>query len=363
MNRSTQRYTVFFLLVLLGQVSRSQGMKSFGKNILSPTTIATGKAEVKNIHASTDISALVTSKTSDLLFHFRGGGEIYIPDDDDDNQCDDSILLTKLRNTIRNILQFGDKKLPSIFSELLRSCFKTVETITGISLLPSKATTKKKSVNNGKQKKKISKAAANDNKSKKKKKNENESSEEETGKTKKKKPIKKKSSSSSNAKKKPSAATTKHLAESIKSTNPNYRIQKELKAFIKSPPPNLTVQVGSNIRLWVVTMVGAKNTIYEGEVFKLRIMFPPQYPTVPPSVYFLKGNMPTHEHVYTNGDICLSLLGKDWRPTMSAQSIAVSILSILSSAGSKSLPMDNASHATNKPGKYQKDWVYHDDRC
>ena len=375
MNRSTQRYTVFFLLVLLGQVSRSQGIKSFGKNILSPTTIvATGRSEAKkNIHASTtDVSALkVTSKTSALLFHFRGGGEISIPDDeDDDNECDDtsSILLTKLRNTIRNILQFGDTKLPSIFSELLRSCFKTVETITGISLLPSKATTtKKKSVNNGKKKKKISSKAAapaNDNKlNKKKKENEAESTEEETGKTKKKKPIKKKSSSSSNAKKRPSAATTKHLAQSIKSTNPNYRIQKELKAFIKSPPPNLTVQVGSNIRLWVVTMVGAKNTIYEGEVFKLRIMFPPQYPTVPPSVYFLKGNMPTHEHVYTNGDICLSLLGKDWRPTMSAQSIAVSILSILSSAGSKSLPMDNAQHATNKPGKYQKDWVYHDDRC
>lgn len=368
-SRSNQRYTVFFLqvLVLLGQVSCSQGIKSFGMNILlSPTTIATRKSEVNNISTSTVVSALYTSKTTDLLFHFRGGGEISIPEDDDDNECDNdtSIILTKLRNTIRNILQFGDKKLPSIFSDLLRSCFKTVETITGISLLPSKARTKKKSANNGKKKKKISKAT-NDNKSKKKKENdnENESEDEEARKTKKKKPIKKKSSSTNNAKRAPSAATTKHLAQSIKSTNPNYRIQKELKAFIKSPPPNLTVQVGSNIRLWVVTMVGAKNTIYEGEVFKLRISFPPQYPTVPPSVYFLKGNMPTHEHVYTNGDICLSLLGKDWRPTMSAQSIAVSILSILSSAGSKSLPMDNASHATNKPGKYQKDWVYHDDRC
>merc|ERR1719157_218755 len=133
----------------------------------------------------------------------------------------------------------------------------------------------------------------------------------------------------------------------MKSTNPNYRIQKELKELIKSPPSNLSVQVGAN------------NTIYEGEAFKLRVSFPPQYPTVPPSVYFLKGHIPTHEHVYTNGDICLSLLGKDWRPTMSAQSVAVSILSILSSAQSKSLPMDNASHATNKPGKYQKDWVYH----
>ena len=48
---------------------------------------------------------------------------------------------------------------------------------------------------------------------------------------------------------------------------------------------------------------------------------------------------------------------------MTAQSIAVSILSILSSAQSKSLPMDNARHSQNKPGQFQKDWVYHDDNC
>ena len=42
---------------------------------------------------------------------------------------------------------------------------------------------------------------------------------------------------------------------------------------------------------------------------------------------------------------------------MTAQSIAASILSILSSAQSKSIPMDNAKHAQNKPGQYQQDWV------
>ena len=158
-------------------------------------------------------------------------------------------------------------------------------------------------------------------------------------------------------------AALKHVQTTVKSSSPNYRIQRELKEFLKEPPPNLSVKVGKNIRVWIVTMKGAPNTIYEGETFRLRISFPPQYPTVPPSVYFLPPHIPIHEHVYTNGDICLSLLGKDWRPTMTAQSIAVSILSILSSAQSKSLPMDNARHAQNKPGEYQKDWVYHDDNC
>lgn len=263
------------------------------------------------------------------------GGEIEISEDDESG-----LVLTKARNIVRSLLQFGDKSVPP-FSALLRSCFKTLETLTGVRILPAK-----------KQKNK---------KSKKKQKDEAVSTDEDDDKVETKSSSKKKKTES--ALKKPSAATRKHLSTKIKNTNPNYRIQRELKEFIKSPPPNLSVKVGSNIRVWIVTLVGAKNTIYEGEVFKLRVSFPTQYPTVPPSVYFLQGHIPTHEHVYTNGDICLSLLGKDWRPTMTAQSIAVSILSILSSAQSKSLPMDNARHAGSKPGEYQKDWVYHDDNC
>lgn len=158
---------------------------------------------------------------------------------------------------------------------------------------------------------------------------------------------------------KASKLTNQHLKTTLKSTNPNYRIQQELKSFLKDPPEHLRIKVGKNIRVWIVEMQGVG--IYEGELFKLRISFPPNYPTVPPSVYFTGDAIPTHEHVYTNGDICLSLLGKDWRPTMTAQSIAHSILSILGSAHHKSLPMDNAKHAQNKPGQYQQDWVYHDD--
>lgn len=262
------------------------------------------------------------------------GGDIALPSDDDGG-----IVLTKLRNVIRSFLKFSEKKVPPLAS-LVRLCCKSFESVTGIRLMSSKK--------NKKPKKKKSKTES-----------EEESDVEEKSADEEGKPKAKKNKTV----KKPSATTKKHLSTELKSTNPNFRIQRELKEFIKSPPPNLSVQVGSNIRVWIVTMVGAKNSIYEGEVFKLRVSFPPQYPTVPPSVYFLQGHIPVHEHVYTNGDICLSLLGKDWRPTMTAQSIAVSILSILSSAQSKALPMDNARHAGNKPGEYQKDWVYHDDNC
>lgn len=81
-----------------------------------------------------------------------------------------------------------------------------------------------------------------------------------------------------------------HVSRTIKSSSPNYRIQRELKEFIKDPPPGLSVQVGKNLRVWIVTVEGPG--IYKGETFRLRIAFPPQYPVVPPSVYFLPPHLP-----------------------------------------------------------------------
>jgi ubiquitin-conjugating enzyme E2 W len=108
-------------------------------------------------------------------------------------------------------------------------------------------------------------------------------------------------------------------------------------------------------------MTGVSGTIYEGEKFRLKLNFPKEYPAKPPSVFFLKP-CPKHVHVYTNGDICLSLLGDDWRPTMSAQLLVASILSMLSSAKEKKIPLDNAMHSDSSPGQ-QQNWMYHDDKC
>jgi len=348
MTASSERFAVF-LVVIMGTLWNSLGVTTTVTTTLGSDRFLHRQATLAMLSHRNNVSSKMRSNdVSELLLQQLRGGEISFPKDDESEDSESSsggLVATKLRNLIRSILQISDNKVPLV-SGILRTFFGTIETVTGMSLLPPPPEKASKTKSGGKSK----------SKSKKKKKTVQG---DETAETKTKKPSKKKSSAS----KKAAAATKKHLSTSIKSNNPNYRIQKELKAFLKSPPDNLSVQVGSNIRLWIVTMVGAKDTIYEGEVFKLRIEFPKDYPTVPPSVYFLKKHMPVHEHVYTNGDICLSLLGNGWRPTMSAQSIAVSILSILSSAQSKNLPMDNSMHAGAKPGQYQKDWVYHDDNC
>lgn len=262
------------------------------------------------------------------------------------------LVVTKIRNMLRSLLEIGDRKAPAI-AGVLKSLIGGLESIFGVGLLPEAEVVLDESKS-----KKQKKSAGTKAGTKKAESSDAKPSVKTTSPQKK----KKRTAKSKAANSKTAAATQKHMTSKISSANPNYRVQRELKEFIKSPPPNLSVKVGSNIRIWIVTMRGAKNTIYEGEIYKLRVQFPKDYPMVPPSVYFLSPP-PQHEHVYTNGDICLSLLGKDWRPTMTAQSIAVSILSILSSAQTKSLPMDNARHSQNKPGQYQKDWVYHDDNC
>ena len=230
--------------------------------------------EIKNRN-----EGVVTSTSLSLLKDLRGGAEV-----DDEISMDtssSSIIMSKIRNIIRSVLKIGEKKAPSL-TKTLRSILKSLEDFLGVELLPPKATKRKKGGKKNKAAKKSKQAAAVA---------EEESDDESDEKVAKEKK-KGKTAKAAASKTKPTATTAQHLNQKLTSKNPNYRIQKELKEFIKDPPPNLSVKVGKNIRIWIVTMVGAENTIYEGEVYKLRISFPPSYPTMPPSVYFLPPNIP-----------------------------------------------------------------------
>eukprot|EP00923_Selenidium_pygospionis_P049106 GHVN01084538.1.p1 GENE.GHVN01084538.1~~GHVN01084538.1.p1 ORF type:complete len:213 (-),score=34.20 GHVN01084538.1:1603-2241(-) len=159
----------------------------------------------------------------------------------------------------------------------------------------------------------------------------------------------------------PSRSTRTILAKRYTPGETNYRIQKELKQITLSPPQGVSVSVGANIRLWIVTLTGCSGTIYEGEKYKMKIVFPKNYPLSPPNIHFI-GTPPRHSHIYSNGDICLNLLTDDWSPTLTASSLTVAILSMLSSAKEKRLPVNNAQHADELPGETQQ-WLYHDENC
>lgn len=119
---------------------------------------------------------------------------------------------------------------------------------------------------------------------------------------------------------------------------------------------------GSRNDIWIVTWTGLPNTLYAGETYRIKILFPKEYPFKPPTVYFLQP-APVHAHVYSNGDICMSSLGSDYLPTASVTSFVLSIISMLSSAKEKRLPMDNHLHAELPPGSADARYLYHDDKC
>lgn len=169
------------------------------------------------------------------------------------------------------------------------------------------------------------------------------------------------------------------------------RLQKELTCLLSDLPNNCKVEsVSNNFRDWQLVLSGPRGSLFEHEQFLLRVKFPFEYPYKPPVMYFEKGyiprsssaigsnnnngstltksanalipvSIPKHPHIYSNGDICLSVLGRDWRPSMSTESIIASIMSLLSSAVSKRLPEDDRMHSEfNYPGQEQKNWQYHD---
>ena len=114
---------------------------------------------------------------------------------------------------------------------------------------------------------------------------------------------------------------------------------------------------------WVIKLTGAKNTIYEGEIYRLRVRFHADYPSAPPEVTFMRP-APVHEHIYSDGKICLNILYNDWNPQQDTKSVCLSLLSMLSSAKSKKRPPDNDSTVVMSQGQKTRNmqWEFHDDK-
>lgn len=104
----------------------------------------------------------------------------------------------------------------------------------------------------------------------------------------------------------------------------------------------------SNLYDWEILIMGPDGTLYEGGFFKARLVFPKDFPNMPPTMTFVSEMW--HPNVYEDGKVCISILhppGEDamnsqesaderWRPILGVEQILMSVISMLNDPNDES---------------------------
>ncbi|XP_008796696.1 constitutive photomorphogenesis protein 10-like isoform X2 [Phoenix dactylifera] len=111
-------------------------------------------------------------------------------------------------------------------------------------------------------------------------------------------------------------------------TSSGKRIQKEMLELNADPPADCSAgPKGDNLYHWVSTMIGPQGSPYEGGIFFLDIMFPPDYPFNPPKVTFKTRIY--HCNVNSAGNLNLDILKDGWSPALTISKVLLAIKSII----------------------------------
>lgn len=144
------------------------------------------------------------------------------------------------------------------------------------------------------------------------------------------------------------------------------RLGKELQKIHSSLPPGITLVSADNFEEWFLDIqVLDKNPIYQGQIYRLKFRFSSQYPIEPPEVTFVKKDdrpIPIHPHIYSNGIICLDLLGSQgWSPVQNVESVCMSLQSMLTgNSKNERPPGDEEFVRSNRLRPKDIDFYYHD---
>ncbi|KAM3173643.1 hypothetical protein ACTXT7_012131 [Hymenolepis weldensis] len=113
------------------------------------------------------------------------------------------------------------------------------------------------------------------------------------------------------------------------------RLQTELMELMTSGEKGISgFPLDDNILKWTATIHGPEKSVYEGQVYKLLLEFPPEYPFKPPIVHF--ESRCYHPNIDHQGNICLDILKTEWSALYTVKTILLSIRSLLNEPNNKS---------------------------